>query len=177
MRVLLLLLLMPLASFAEDNCNETLAFTFKALAADDQVNLCKTYQGKVILVVNTASKCGYTYQYDGLEALYSHYKEQGLVVLGFPSNDFSEQEPGTEKQIAGFCRTTFGVKFPMFEKTSVAQGQAHPFYKRLAKHSGVYPGWNFHKYLIDRDGNVVANFNSKVEPQDKRILQSIEKLL
>jgi len=127
--------------------------------------------------VNTASKCGFTPQYDGLEALHNKLKARGFAVLGFPSNDFRGQEPGSEKEIKDFCRLTYGVKFPMFEKTVVLGDQASPFYKSLTQSTGVAPGWNFHKYLIDRNGNVVANFGSRVKPDDAEMLAQIEKLL
>lgn len=158
-------------------CPKNLDYTFKPLAEDTSINLCEQYAGKVVLVVNTASKCGYTYQYDGLETLYDRYRERGLVVLGFPSNDFGNQEPGSEKQIHAFCRSTYGVKFPMFQKTPVSKGNAHPFYENLAKASGEYPAWNFHKYLLDRDGNVIATFRSRVDPNHPQLVQAIEKLL
>ena len=150
---------------------------FRPLAGKVAVNLQKQYGGKVLLVVNTASKCGFTPQYDGLEALHTQLKGRGFAVLGFPSNDFMGQEPGSEKDIKEFCRLTYGVKFPMFEKVSVVGDKATPFYKSLTEITGVAPGWNFHKYLIDRNGNVVANFGSRVKPNDPEMLAQIEKLL
>lgn len=150
---------------------------FRPLAGKTPVNLQKTYGGQVLLVVNTASKCGFTPQYDGLEALHNKLKGRGFAVLGFPSNDFRGQEPGSEKEIQEFCRLTYGVKFPMFEKTSVVGEQASPFYKSLTQSTGVAPGWNFHKYLIDRNGNVVASFGSRVKPDDAEMLGKIELLL
>ena len=150
---------------------------FRPLAGKVAVNLQKQYGGKVLLVVNTASKCGFTPQYDGLEALHTQLKGRGFAVLGFPSNDFMGQEPGSEKDIKEFCRLTYGVKFPMFEKVSVVGDKATPFYKSLTEIIGVAPGWNFHKYLIDRNGNVVANFGSRVKPNDPEMLAQIEKLL
>jgi len=169
----------PAVSMAasEAECPETLNFTKRTLAGKKDVNLCKEYLGKVVVVVNTASKCGYTYQYEGLEALYRKYKDKGLVVVGFPSNDFGGQEPGTEKQIQDFCRLTYGVEFPMFEKTHVSRYNAGPIYKTLAKISGEYPQWNFHKYVLDRNGKLVASFNSKVEPQARKMITTIEGLL
>ena len=148
--------------------------TFRKLAAKEQVNLCQAYPGKVLLVVNTASKCGNTPQYDGLEKLYEEYGESGLVVLGFPSNDFLGQEPGTEEQIQEFCRLTFGVQFPMFEKTSVREGDAHPFFAALAQASGTYPTWNFHKYLIGRGGELIAEFSPRTKPYDEELVAAIE---
>ncbi len=150
---------------------------FRQLASTDSVNLCEAYSGQVILVVNTASKCGNTPQYDGLEKLYSQYGEQGLVVLGFPSNDFLGQEPGTEEQIEEFCRLTYGVQFPMFEKTTVKGDDAHPFYNALAAEAGTYPTWNFHKYLIGRDGQLISEFSPRTKPYDDDVVAAIETAL
>jgi glutathione peroxidase len=140
-------------------------------------NLCQ-YAGKVVLVVNTASFCGYTPQYKSLEALYDKYRERGLVVLGFPSNDFGAQEPGANKDIADFCENTFGVKFPMFAKTAVAAkaGQS-PLFAELSRSTGKAPQWNFHKYLIGRDGAAVASYGSQVDPLERSFVQGVEKLL
>ncbi|MDR6674802.1 glutathione peroxidase [Xanthomonas sp. 1678] len=150
---------------------------YRPLAGKDKVNLNKTYGGKVLLVVNTASKCGFTPQYDGLEQLQQRYAAQGFSVLGFPSNDFKGQEPGSEKQIQEFCTLTYGVKFPMFEKVHVLGAEATPLYKQLTQATGVAPGWNFHKYLIARDGRVVAQFPSKVAPDDAALRAAIEREL
>ena len=147
---------------------------FRKLASRDELNLCEAYEGEVILVVNTASKCGNTPQYDGLEDMYEKYQGQGFVVLGFPSNDFMGQEPGSEEKIEEFCRLTYGVEFPMFEKTHAAQTSAHPLFHALAKASGRYPGWNFHKYLIGRDGQLVKDFNSSIDPMRAEVRQLIE---
>ena len=150
---------------------------FRRLASDESVNLCEAYSGRVVLVVNTASKCGNTRQYDGLEKLYDQYGEDGLVVLGFPSNDFAGQEPGTEEQIQEFCRLTYRVQFPMFEKTSVKPGHAHPFFAALAESSGTYPRWNFHKYLIGRDGQLITDFSPSTRPYDDSVVSAIEAAL
>lgn len=150
---------------------------FRRLASDEQVNLCEAYAGKVILVVNTASKCGNTPQYDGLEKLYDEYGDKGLVVLGFPSNDFLGQEPGTEEQIQEFCRLTYGVKFPMFEKTTVRGGEAHPFFAELAEAAGTYPTWNFHKFLIGRDGSLITEFSPRTQPYDQKLVAALETAL
>lgn len=150
---------------------------FRVLAKDDVVNLQEAYAGKVLLVVNTASKCGNTPQYDGLEALYQEYGDQGLVVLGFPSNDFMGQEPGTEEEIQEFCRLTYKVKFPMFEKTTVKEGEAHPFFNQLAADAGTYPTWNFHKYLIGRDGEVIREFSPRTKPENDELVSAIEAAL
>ena len=149
----------------------------RRLGSDEIVNLKAAYAGKVVLIVNTASKCAFTGQYEGLEALYARYRERGLVVLGFPSNDFGGQEPGTEDQIQEFCRLTYSVKFPMFAKTRVKKGQADPLFTRLAEAAGRYPKWNFHKYLVDREGRVVDNFLSWTSPQSSTVVKAIEALL
>jgi glutathione peroxidase len=142
-------------------------------------NLCQ-YAGKVVLVVNTASFCGFTSQYKDLEALHARYRDKGLVVLGFPSNDFGSQEPGSNKQIADFCENTFAVKFPMFTKTKVsvsAGSEVNPLFAQLRERTGASPKWNFHKYLIARDGSAVQSFTSLTNPQDKSFIQAVEKLL
>ena len=145
------------------------------LASDEQVNLCQAYLGKVILIVNTASKCAFTGQYEGLEKLYADYKERGVVILGFPSNDFGQQEPGTEQQVQSFCRLTYGVQFPMFAKTQVKKSNADPLFRGLGEATGVYPKWNFYKYLLDQQGNIVDTYSSISTP--KRIRKDIDKLL
>lgn len=150
---------------------------YRSLAGKTAVNLKETYGGDVILVVNTASKCGFTPQYEGLEALQRKYSARGFTVLGFPSNDFKGQEPGEEAQIKEFCTLTYGVKFPMFEKVHVKGDETTPLYQELEKATGVSPGWNFHKYLIARDGTVVANFPSKVKPDDATLVAAIEREL
>ena len=150
---------------------------YRRLAGTETVNLASEYRGQVLLVVNTASKCGYTPQYEALEAMHARYKDRGFAVLGFPSNDFMGQEPGSEKQIQEFCTLTYGVKFPMFQKVHVKGRDATPLYRQLAKETGTAPGWNFHKYLIDREGRVVANFPSKVTPDDPALLARLETLL
>lgn len=162
------------AAFAE--CTSPLLdVAFRPLAQKDPVNLCERFRGQVLLVVNTASKCGYTPQYEGLEALHKRLAERGFAVVGFPSNDFKGQEPGTEEEIREFCINTYGVQFPMFEKVTVKQDNAVPFYRALAEQAGGrYPAWNFHKYLIGRDGNVVASFDSETVPDDAELLQAIE---
>jgi glutathione peroxidase len=157
-------------------CPALLNQQFNRLQDDAPQNLCQ-YAGKVALVVNTASYCGYTSQYEGLEALYAKYRERGLVVLGFPSNDFGGQEPGGSKQIAEFCFNTYGVKFPMFAKSAVTGKDANPLHAQLASASGQAPEWNFHKYLLGRDGKLVANFPSRVTPGDGKLVAAIETAL
>ncbi|MBG6221735.1 MULTISPECIES: glutathione peroxidase [unclassified Janthinobacterium] len=157
-------------------CPAILKQTFNRLQDEAPQNLCQ-YAGKVVLVVNTASYCGFTNQYQGLEALYAKYGSKGLVVLGFPSNDFGKQEPGNSKEIADLCYNTYGVKFPMFAKSVVSGPAPNPLYAELIKQTGKTPGWNFHKYLIDRNGKVVESFPSKVTPDDKKLLGAVEKAL
>ena len=157
-------------------CPPLLRHSFPTLLDERQTPLCD-YQGKVLLVVNTASYCGFTSQYKDLEALHARYRDRGLVVLGFPANDFGQQEPGSNKEIAEFCANTYGVKFPMFAKTSVVGGAANPFYKALATRTGRIPQWNFHKYLIDRRGEQVLSFDSRVSPSDRRLVAQLESFL
>ena len=157
-------------------CPALLDQQFKRLQDDAPHNLCQ-YGGKVALVVNTASYCGYTSQYEGLEALYAKYRDRGLVVLGFPSNDFGGQEPGGSKQIADFCFNTYGVKFPMFAKSVVTGKKANPLHAQLASATGEAPEWNFHKYLVGKDGKVIASYASKVTPLDGKLVGAIEKAL
>ena len=157
-------------------CPALLNRDFNRLQTGKPESLCQ-YSGKVLLIVNTASYCGYTHQYEGLEALYRKYKDRGLVVLGFPSNDFGAQEPGSNKEIAEFCRLTYGVEFPMFEKSSVTTLRTNPLYADLLARTGQAPKWNFHKYLIDRNGNPAASFASAVEPDDRQLVAPLEKLL
>jgi glutathione peroxidase len=162
---------------AAGQCPSVLDFEMRRLASDETVRLCDAYRGQVILVVNTASKCGFTGQYEGLEALYRKYRDRGLVVLGFPSNDFANQEPGSEEEIAKFCRLTYSVEFPMFEKVQVSKGKADPFYQALAGAAGAYPKWNFYKYLIDREGRVVDYYSSFTSPESPKLTAAIERLL
>ena len=157
-------------------CPKTLDFDIKLLGEDTTINLCKEYLGKVILVVNTASKCGFTPQYEGLEKLYQDNKNRGLVVLGFPSHDFY-QEPATEKEIKDFCNLTYDVKFPMFTKTKVRGKDAHPFFKLLAQQTNSSPKWNFHKYLINKNGEVVDYFATVTGPGSNKVIKKIEELL
>lgn len=170
----------PLESAAQPttpaSCPAILQHTFNRLQDNAKQDLCQ-YAGKVILVVNTASFCGFTKQYEGLEALYAKYADKGFVVLGFPSNDFGKQEPGSAKEIADFCYNTYGVKFPMFAKSSVHGDEANPLYVELIKATGTTPKWNFYKYLIDRKGNVVKSYASITTPESKALVSAIEKAL
>jgi glutathione peroxidase len=161
---------------APASCPAVLHQTFNRLQDDAPQDLCQ-YAGKVVLVVNTASYCGFTKQYKGLEELYAKYAPRGLVVLGFPSNDFGKQEPGSSKEIADFCFNTYGVKFPMFAKSDVVGPDTNPLHASLAKITGEVPKWNFTKYLIDRRGNTVQYFPSKIAPEDPEFVKKIEQAL
>ena len=164
------------APLAGASCPALLRQTMPRLQDDAPQDLCQ-YAGQVLLVVNTASFCGFTEQYRGLESLQQRYGSRGFSVLGFPSNDFGRQEPGSNREIAEFCVNTFGVRFPMFAKSRVVGGGANPLFVSLAAQTGIAPGWNFHKYLVARDGRVIASFPSSVEPLDRRLLADIEKQL
>ena len=157
-------------------CKTLLDYSFPSLESGKARSLCD-FSGKVVLVVNTASQCGYTPQYEGLEALYKRYQKRGLVVIGFPSNDFGAQEPGSNKDVAEFCKLNYGVSFPMFEKSAVSGQRANPFYATLAQRTGSAPRWNFHKYLIDRNGSRVLSFESAVTPNASALTREIERLL
>jgi glutathione peroxidase len=165
----------PAAAAPAASCPAVLKHTFKRLQDEAPQDLCQ-YSGKVVLVVNTASYCGFTPQYQGLEALYAKYASRGLVVLGFPSNDF-KQESSDAKKIADLCYNTYGVKFPMFASSVVTGADANPLYAELIKATGNQPKWNFNKYLIDRNGKVIEYFPSKVTPQDPALVAKIEQAL
>lgn len=151
--------------------------SYRPLAGKQPVNLRKAYGGKVLLIVNTASKCGFTPQFKALEALHAKYKGKGFAVLGFPSGDFKAQEFDDEKQIQEFCTLTYGVKFPMFQKVHVVGAQATPLYRDLKAATGAEPKWNFHKYLVGRDGRVIAHYGSRTSPDDAAITTAIEAAL
>jgi glutathione peroxidase len=172
MRRCLISLALLLSTNAVAACPALLDQTLRTLDERSQ-SLC-AYAGKVLLVVNTASRCGYTPQYEGLEALYRKYRARGLVVLGFPSNDFGGQEPGSNNEISSFCVNEYAIDFPMFAKSALS---ANPFYAGLVKQTGVAPAWNFHKYLVDRSGRRVESFATRVEPNDPRLAATLERLL
>ena len=151
--------------------------SYRPLAGKTPVNLETAYRGQVLVVVNTASKCGFTPQFEALEGLHARYKARGFAVLGFPSGDFMAQEFTDEKKIQEFCTLTYGVKFPMFQKVHVTGDETTPFYKALAAATGESPKWNFHKYLIGRDGKVVATFGSRTKPDAPEVIQAIEAAL
>jgi glutathione peroxidase len=171
------LLATPLASAATptDACPATLNHTLLRLQDEKPQSLCQ-YAGKVVLAVNTASYCGFTPQYKGLEALQEKYKGEGLVVLGFPSNDFA-QEKGSNKEIADFCENTFGVKFPMFAASSVRGDKANSFFKNLIAQGAPPPRWNFYKYLIGREGKLIDSYSSMTTPDSRSLVTAIEKEL
>src|ERR1700676_3228922 len=171
------LLLMSSAAFAASSVHE---FTMDAL--NGTPTPLAGFKGKVMLVVNVASQCGYTYQYEGLQALYMKYKDQGLVVAGFPANNFGGQEPGTNAEIGAFCKSKFGVTFPMFSKISVAGNDKAPLYQFLTDKAanpktGGEIQWNFTKFLVDRDGRVIQRFEPDVEPLSKEIETAVEAAL
>ncbi len=169
----------PHALAAPAACPALLDRRFARLQDEKPQDLCQ-YQGRVVLVVNTASFCGFTPQYKSLEALYERYRERGLVVLGFPSNDFGSQEPGSNGEIAEFCENQFAVRFPMFVKSNVSarsRGAINPLFAALTAKTGQAPKWNFHKYLISRDGQAVLSRDSEVDPLDKAFLRDVERLL
>ena len=170
--LLTVILFFATESFA---CSGILDSSLRVLDSDDEQSLCK-FSGNVVLVVNVASKCGYTPQYAGLQRLYSKYKEDGLVIIGIPSRDFRKQEYSDESKVAEFCSTEYGVDFPMFATTKVKGKKAHPFYKKLIAASGKEPGWNFNKYLIDREGKVQHN-KSGVTPESERLVTAIQAVL
>ena len=155
------------------------SYSFKDINEEDMINL-SDYKGKTLVVVNTASLCGFTYQYDGLQKLYDDYKDQGLVVLGVPSNDFGNQESGTNSEVKEFCESTFSITFPLTEKNVVKGKDAHPFFKWSKKELGFIggvPRWNFHKIIIGKDGNAIAGFTALTRPSSKKFISEIEKAL
>ncbi|MEO8100800.1 MAG: glutathione peroxidase [Acidobacteriota bacterium] len=174
MKYLLGAVLMTTSVFGASSVHE---FTLDAL--NGTPTSLAAYKGKVMLIVNVASQCGYTYQYEGLQALYAKYKDRGLVVAGFPANNFGEQEPGSDAEIGAFCKSKYGVTFPMFSKISVAGKDKAPLYRFLTdktanpKTGGEIP-WNFTKYLVDRNGKVLARFDAPVEPGSKELVGAIE---
>ncbi|WP_225781876.1 glutathione peroxidase [Xenophilus sp. Marseille-Q4582] len=156
-------------------CPALLDKRFDRLQDEKPQDLCQ-YAGRVLLVVNTASFCGFTKQYAGLESLERRYRARGFTVLGFPSNDFA-QEKGSNAEIAEFCESTFGVQFPMFVKSAVRGSDANPLFRELAQQSGTTPKWNFYKYLVGRDGRVVQAFSSMTAPDDAQLVQALEREL
>ncbi len=168
-----LLLLAP--ALAWSSCPEYLDQTMRKLHSKDSVNLCALQDGKPMLIINTASHCGFTPQFKGLEALHEKYAEQGLVVVGFASDDF-RQEADTEEEAADICYVNYGVSFTMLAPTGVRGDDANPVFRELAAQSEA-PSWNFNKYVVDREGKVVAHFGSRTKPDDKELLEAIEQSL
>lgn len=174
--IIALLLLTGAMAASAQTCSALLDREMRPLAGKTPESLCK-HQGKVLLIVNTASKCGLTPQYEALEALHDRLAPRGFAVLGFPSNDFLGQEPGSEEEIQEFCKLTYGVTFPMYEKVKVTGDDAAALYLQLREATGDTPGWNFHKYLVGRDGQVAASFGSRTKPDDAALIAKIEALL
>jgi glutathione peroxidase len=168
------IILLGVSSMANAACEALYNHQFTTLQGE-KLNLCD-YQDKPILVVNTASKCGFTPQFEALEAMYAKYKSKGLLVIGFPSNDF-KQEPGDNKQIGDFCKLTYAVKFPMMGKSSVTGPNANPFYKQLLEKTGQAPQWNFYKYVISPGGKAVTAYSSDIQPDGKEIFAKIKPYL
>jgi glutathione peroxidase len=169
-------LIIAAVSAAAGACPTLLNHTVEPLTGGKPQSLCQ-HEGRVVLIVNTASQCGYTGQYAGLQALHKKYAARGLVVLGFPSNAFGGQEPGSNQKIADFCQANYGVTFPVFAKIETVPLSKDPMFAGLVKSSGAAPKWNFHKYLIDRKGARVESFESGVEPQSPLFVQRLEALL
>ena len=166
----------PLQGSGEKDCSGLLSHAIRPLMGPEASPLCEAHAGKVLLVVNTASKCGFTPQFESLETLHERYGQQGFEVLGFPSEDF-RQELDSEEAVAEFCELNYGVSFPMFQKVHVTADNAHPLYRDLAAATGSYPSWNFNKYLVDRNGKVVAHYGSSVLPTGRQLVSDIEALL
>lgn len=160
-------------------CPDSLDFELRPLTEAEPVRLCDVHRDQVLLVVNTASKCGFVGQFEGLERLDAEFQDRGFRVIGFPSGDFLNQEYEEEERIADFCRSNYGVQFPMYEKVNVSRRNVQPgmLYYHLGNAAGEFPSWNFHKYLIGRDGEVLASFGTRVRPEDPRIRAAIEAAL
>lgn len=171
-----MLLLMSLICVGEVMADNAYDFKFKHIDSDKDLSLSE-YKGKIVMVVNVASKCGFTKQYDGLEALYNEYKDKGLVIIGVPSNDFGSQEPGTNEEIQIFCKTTYNVTFPMAQKEKVKGDDAHPFYKWFKAEKDATPKWNFYKIMIGKNGEILDYFSSMTKPDSKKILKLLEENL
>ena len=178
LRVTSTLFIFSLMIIAPLMANNAYDYQFTSINEEEIINL-SDYKGKTIVVVNTASLCGFTYQYEGLQSLYNKYKDKGLVIIGVPSNQFLQEEPGDEKQIKEFCESTFGITFPLTEKNKVKGSDAHPFYTWARKNHGksAVPKWNFHKIIIDKNGKIADTFSSITSPSSRKFINTIEKLI
>ena len=176
-KILIILFMFSFFSKVTAVSNST-AYDFEFSSIDGNLIKLSQFKGKVVVVVNVASRCGYTPQYEDLQTLWSEYKSKNLVVLGIPTNNF-RQEPGSNKEIKDFCETNFGITFPMTEKTNVIGTNSHPFYKWARKDFGIgaIPKWNFHKIIIGKDGKVASTFSSITSPSSKKFINTIEKLI
>jgi glutathione peroxidase len=172
---IVIVLVVPYAQAAENECSAALSHEVRKLRSTESLDLCDTFRGKALLVVNTASHCGFTPQFEGLEALYQAYKDEGLAVLGVPSDDF-RQAAQDEETAARICYINYGVTFTMLSQQRVRGPDAHPIFRELGRQPGE-PTWNFNKYLLDREGNVVERFDSTVEPMSARLRKSVESVL
>ncbi len=173
-----IMLMLPFRNADAEQAGSAYDYSFTTLMDEKPLPLSQ-FKGKVLLIVNTASKCGFTKQYEGLQKLYDKYKDKGLVVIGVPSNDFGKQESGSAEEIATFCKLNYGVTFPMTSKQQVSGDNPHPFYKWASQALGLgtSPKWNFHKYVINKNGKLVEYFNSNTTPDADSIVNLIEKLL
>ena len=173
--IIFLLLLTSFSKASANDCPDYLNLDVEILRSSKTINICEAYAGKPMLIVNTASHCGFTPQFKGLEALHQEYKDEGLVILGFPSNTF-RQEADTEEEVAEVCYINYGVTFQMLSEVDVRGDNAHPIFKELARQSSA-PSWNFNKYLLDKNGNVVEHFGSRTKPDSKKMHDKIKQLL
>ena len=182
LRILKIFILLIMITFAGNNVNadyESLAYDFKFKDLDGSPLNLSEYKGKVIVVVNVASQCGFTSQYEDMQKVWEKYQSKGIVMLGIPSNDFGNQEPGSSSDIKNFCEAKFGISFPMTEKVAVKGPDAHPFYLWANKNYGksATPKWNFHKIIIDRNGKIANTFTSITNPSSKKFIKALEKLI
>ena len=180
--IMIISLLIVIATFQAEEQSMNSIYNFEMINIQGNTLKLSECAGKVILIVNTASKCGFTYQYEGLEKLYKTYKDSGFVILGFPANNFLKQEPGNNEEIAEFCSINYGVTFPMFSKISVKGKDIHPLYNFLTSKDtnpefGGKISWNFNKFLISRDGKIINRFGSRVKPENEDLIKAIEEAL